>query len=81
MIIPIRCFTCGKVLANKWELYNTLCDKYDKDKTDEDNSKQQEYDKISSDKKHRGEILDNLGIKKICCRRIMLSTVDLIDTI
>lgn len=21
MIIPIRCFTCGKVIGNKWESY------------------------------------------------------------
>lgn len=24
MIIPIRCFTCGKVIANKWETYKEL---------------------------------------------------------
>uniref|UniRef100_A0A0R3QEJ4 DNA-directed RNA polymerases I, II, and III subunit RPABC5 n=1 Tax=Brugia timori TaxID=42155 RepID=A0A0R3QEJ4_9BILA len=21
MIIPIRCFTCGKVIGNKWDAY------------------------------------------------------------
>lgn len=21
MIIPVRCFTCGKVVGNKWEAY------------------------------------------------------------
>lgn len=24
MIIPIRCFTCGKVIGNKWETYLNL---------------------------------------------------------
>lgn len=24
MIIPVRCFTCGKVTGNKWESYLTL---------------------------------------------------------
>lgn len=24
MSIPIRCFTCGKVIGNKWEKYQTL---------------------------------------------------------
>lgn len=24
MIIPIRCFTCGKVIGNKWVLYLKL---------------------------------------------------------
>ena len=27
MIIPIRCFTCGKVVANLWKIYNTLKEK------------------------------------------------------
>ncbi|KAB0338891.1 hypothetical protein FD755_025117, partial [Muntiacus reevesi] len=21
MIIPVRCFTCGKIVGNKWEAY------------------------------------------------------------
>ena len=24
MIIPVRCFTCNKVIANKWKTYETL---------------------------------------------------------
>ncbi|EXX70691.1 Rpb10p [Rhizophagus irregularis DAOM 197198w] len=24
MIIPVRCFSCGKVIGNKWELYQTM---------------------------------------------------------
>lgn len=24
MIIPIRCFTCGKEISSKWNTYNTL---------------------------------------------------------
>lgn len=27
MIIPIRCFTCGKVVANLWKLYTSLKEK------------------------------------------------------
>lgn len=27
MIIPIRCFTCHKVIANKWETYQELLKK------------------------------------------------------
>ena len=30
MIIPIRCFTCGKVIANKYEKYIELCNKNEK---------------------------------------------------
>ena len=28
MIIPVRCFTCGKILGDKWEQYNELKSKY-----------------------------------------------------
>ena len=24
MIIPVRCFTCGKVIGNKWDKYSAL---------------------------------------------------------
>lgn len=26
MIIPVRCFSCSKVIGNKWELYSELLD-------------------------------------------------------
>lgn len=36
MIIPIRCFTCGKLIADKWEYY---CKKIDKENDDVDKGK------------------------------------------
>ncbi len=32
MIIPIRCFTCGKLIANKWVEYEDLTKDSDVDK-------------------------------------------------
>ena len=29
MIIPVRCFTCGKVIGNKWEKYQELIIEYE----------------------------------------------------
>ena len=57
MIIPIRCFTCGKVVGNKWESYLGLL--------------QAEYSE--------GDALDSLGLKRYCCRRMLLAHVDLIE--
>ncbi|KAJ1952360.1 DNA-directed RNA polymerase I, II, and III subunit RPABC5 [Linderina pennispora] len=57
MIIPVRCFTCGKVVGNKWETYLELLQK---DYTD-------------------SEALDALGLKRYCCRRMVLTHVDLIE--
>ncbi|KAH9284433.1 DNA-directed RNA polymerases I, II, and III subunit RPABC5 [Echinococcus granulosus] len=57
MIIPIRCFTCGKVVGDKWESYIVLL--------------QAEY--------AEGDALDTLGLRRYCCRRMILSHVDLIE--
>merc|ERR1711976_447608 len=57
MIIPVRCFTCGKVIGNKWEAYLGLL--------------QAEYTE--------GDALDALGLKRYCCRRMLLAHVDLIE--
>lgn len=57
MIIPVRCFTCGKVVGNKWERYLKLLEQ---DVTE-------------------GEALDRLSLKRYCCRRMLLTHVDLIE--
>ena len=89
MIIPVKCFTCGKVLADKWNYYNTEVNKNKKDKdnnkfTMDDISISENEDKptkyFTEDNKN-DEILNKLGLNKMCCRRHMLSHVDLIEII
>lgn len=58
-ILPIRCYTCGKLTGNKWQPYQDMI----------------------SDGKTPGEALDKLGLKRICCRRLLLGHVELIDNI
>ena len=58
MIIPVRCFTCGKVVA----------DKYDKFKREV----RQGEDPAT--------VLDNLGLNRYCCRRMLLAHIDIIDS-
>lgn len=57
MIIPVRCFTCGKVIGNKWDLYLDLL--------------QADYTE--------GDALDALGLVRYCCRRMLMTHVDLIE--
>lgn len=59
MIIPVRCFTCGKVVADK---YNDFLEAVNDGKTPE-------------------EALDNLGLTRYCCRRMILSHADLLDEV
>lgn len=71
MIIPVRCMTCGKVLADKWEYYNKKVN--EKENADETPK--------HFDKNAKGKVLDELGLVKMCCRRHMLGHVDLIEII
>ena len=56
MIIPVRCFTCGKVVGNKWNEFNELKKIYEIDL-----------------------VLDKLKLTRYCCRRMLLTHVELIE--
>ena len=79
MIIPIRCFTCGQVLADKWNYYQKKVIERRKDDPNY-NSKDNliSSTNINDIKKSiEGNILDELGLTRLCCRRHMLTHVDL----
>ena len=73
MIIPIRCFTCGKVLADKYDYYVHEVKKLEEQKPKPDTP---HFDAIRT-----GPILDKLGLTRYCCRRHMLGTVDMMEII
>lgn len=75
MIIPIRCFTCSKVIADKFDYYHQ-----EKNKLAAIDNKGDNDLKFFSDI-HTKEILDNLGLIRYCCRRSVMSSVDLMDVI
>ena len=77
MIIPIRCFTCGKVIGNKWNYYTRELDKLKESKDETIINVNSKNIKETPECK----VLDKLGLKRYCCRRMMLSHVDLIDII
>jgi len=56
-MIPIRCFTCGRLIGDKWA----------------------EYERRIKNNESSGEILDDLGMERYCCRRMFISHVELID--
>ena len=59
MEIPIRCFTCGNLIANKYE----------------------EFLKRQKKGEDPGKILDDLGLKRYCCRTMIITHVEVIDEI
>ena len=59
MMIPIRCFTCGKIVGDKWE----------------------EYDRRVKSGEKINKILDDLGLTRYCCRRMLITNIEIIDEI
>ncbi len=76
MIIPVKCFTCGKVLADKYNYYLTQVRKI-KESRNMDVNKVVYLTKEFIDKTPEGEVLDKLGLTKMCCRRHLLTHVDI----
>tara|TARA_B100002019_G_C21214472_1_gene571211 strand:+ start:1156 stop:1386 length:231 start_codon:yes stop_codon:yes gene_type:complete len=76
MLIPIKCFTCGKVIANKYFIYLQKVEDIKKERNIHDKI---EYLDTSEIKKTvEGEVLDELNLKDICCRRHFLTHVDIL---
>ena len=67
MIIPVRCFSCGRVIASDYIAFvnkvNLIKETENRDPTPEEIQK----------------IFDEIGVRRYCCRRMILSHVDLID--
>jgi DNA-directed RNA polymerase subunit N (RpoN/RPB10) len=81
MIIPVKCFTCGNVIANKYRYYQEQVRK--KKLAKKSNGESIDVDKVLyltkefSEKTPEGEVLDELNMKKMCCRRHFLTHVDI----
>jgi len=76
MIIPVKCFTCGNVLADKYMFYTREVRKMKLDK-EQDPDKVVYLTKDFAEKTPEGIVLDSLGLNRICCRRHMLTHVDI----
>lgn len=58
-MVPVRCFTCGSVIGDKWDEFNKRV------KKGED----------------PGKVLDDLGVTRYCCRRMLISNTEIIDEV
>ena len=59
MMIPVRCFTCGALIGDKFNAFQARV------KNGEEPSK----------------VFDEIGVKRYCCRRMLISSVDVIDQV
>ncbi len=67
LIIPVRCFSCGRVIASDYIAFvnkvNLVRETENREPTPEEIQR----------------IFDEIGVKRYCCRRMILSHVNLID--
>jgi len=68
VIIPVRCFTCGKIVSDIYQDYKIRYAEYQK--AVKAGEKPKETPK---------QILDDLGVERYCCRRMILTHVDLVE--
>ena len=74
MIIPMRCVSCNNVLAGKWIPYTKKVEEFRK----EEGITELIYLTQETKKTAEGKALDELGVLKQCCRRHLVTHVDLI---
>lgn len=78
MIIPIRCMNCGNVLADKWRYFQKRVQQLRSGTTD---SSVVYMDGSTVPDTAEKKVLDELNLKRYCCRKHLLTHVDLIDKI
>ena len=81
MIIPMVCFTCGKPISHLWEPYiKEVTEHYNK--AGIDMSKNVHVEKTLNELEKplnniEKKTLDKMGLTRYCCRRMIVSHVDL----
>lgn len=84
MIIPVQCFTCGKQISHLWETY---LEKLQKEYNGSENLaksvvlKSDTIDLIKKESSIEQKTLDELGLKRYCCRRMFITHVDICEKI
>lgn len=73
----MRCFTCGKVIGDKWNDYlDLLSQDMNEGSVFLHNVKPQRENSLTLTS---SDALDSLQLKRYCCRRMVLTHVDLIE--
>lgn len=73
MSFPVRCFTCGKVIGDLYQEYEKRTKTFSEEEG-EVNTINLSSKEVKKTKK--GEVLDELGLKRYCCRIPFLTHVD-----
>lgn len=78
MIIPVRCYTCSKVIADKYEYYQKRVGELKRKENQPDKPSVINMNVDEVKKTVEGRVLDEMGFSRLCCRKIMLSHIDFV---
>ena len=83
MIIPIRCFTCGKPIAHLYDEYLKMIEQKFYEGGSEEQKRFVDVNELltEDEKTLECKALDILGLHRYCCRRMMLGNIDLTEDI
>jgi DNA-directed RNA polymerase subunit N len=59
VIIPVRCFTCGAPVSEKYDAY---------------------HERLAAGEPAE-KVLNELGVERYCCRRMLLSQIDILSEV
>jgi len=77
MIIPPRCMNCGKVIGDKWRYYQSRLRELKAEKAETPVF----IDGTQAEMTPEGHVLNEMGVKRSCCRKHFLTHKDLMDKI
>ena len=80
MIIPIRCMSCGNMIADKWRFYQTELKKL-KGKSDATEVERYYFDGKEVVETVEKKIMNTLKLRRPCCKKHFLTQIDLIEKI
>jgi DNA-directed RNA polymerase I, II, and III subunit RPABC5 len=78
MIIPIRCMSCGKVIADKWRKFQEEVKKL---KKGDDTMERYYFDGKTIPETPEKVVMDSLKLTRSCCRKHFLTQVDLMEKV
>jgi len=76
MIIPVRCYSCGKVISNKYNTYLTRVAELKKKENLPIGDTVLNVMTPNLEKTIEGRVMDDLGLIRLCCRKIYLGHID-----
>lgn len=77
MIIPVRCMNCGKLLADKYDFYQKRLRELKGTKYAEPTY----FEGKAIAKTPEATVMEEIGLTRYCCKKTVLTHVDLIEKI